>query len=383
VVRLILLLAGLATAGRLQIHCLNVGQGDGTLIVSPTGRRVLIDAGYDSLGVKKVLPWLDSLGIHALDWVVATHYHGDHIGGLDEVIADLGRDSVKQSVLDRGWSYSTSFYDDYVRAAGSKRRTITEGLSLDLGGGAVLTCVGLNGNHRLSQPFTDPPWSENDMSVAMRVSYGRFDFSISGDLSGESTEYYRDIESSVAPEIGPVEVLRVNHHGSAYSSNPFFLATLDPLVSVVSCGENDYGHPDPGTMSRLRACSQVYQTADSRGRPVDGDVIITTDGESFVVEGDTYECKVGIEESSPPAAYRLPPTTIISGRILILQSAFCNLQSDIVLTDASGRSVLTRPLDPSAPGPLSLDLSSLPPGVYLLALRSASGSTCHRLVLTR
>ncbi len=381
--RLLVLAAGLAGAGQLQVHCLNVGQGDGTLIISPTGRRVLIDAGYDSLGIEKVLPWLDSLGIRSLDWVVATHYHADHIGGLDEVIAGLGRDSIRQAVYDRSWSYSTNAYDDYAAAAGGKRRTMAKGLTLDLGGGASLTCLGLNGNGRLSSPFTDPPWSENDLAIAMRVSYGRFDFSISGDLSGESTEYYRDIESAVAPEIGPVEVLRVNHHGSAYSSNPFFLAALDPLASVVSCGENDYGHPDAGTMSRLRDYGPVYQTADRRGRVVDGDIIITTDGESFVIEGDTFECKVGVEERRQPQASSFKPQATIVRGVLTLPFAICNLPSDIVVIDASGRTVFTRPLGHLTTGPFSLDLSDLAPGVYLLVAHSPSGSTSRKFVLAR
>ncbi len=146
--------------GVLQIHCLNVGQGDATLVIAPSGRTLLVDAGYDSLGLRKVLPWLASRGITNLDWIVATHYHGDHIGGLDEVILGLGRASVKQAVYDRGWSYGTNAYSDYVRAAGPKRRTITDGMALDLGDGVVAHCLAVNGNGRLRSPFTDPPWDE-------------------------------------------------------------------------------------------------------------------------------------------------------------------------------------------------------------------------------
>ncbi len=345
----------MSLASVLQIHCLNVGQGDATLVVSPTGRTMLIDAGYDSLGIKKVLPWLDSLGIRSLDWVVATHYHADHIGGLDEVISGLGQDSIKQAVFDRGWSYSTSAYEDYVQAAGAKRRTITENIVLDLGAGAIATCLGLNGNYQLTEPFTDPPWSENDLSIALRISYGRFDFSISGDLSGESTPYYRDIETSVAPEIGPVEVLRVNHHGSEYSSNPHFCSTLSPLASVISCGKNDYGHPNPGVVSRLRSYGPVYQTADRRGRAVDGDIVITTNGSSFVIEDDTFECKVGVAETE---GGKLPTLnigpTICRGKLLLPPSLF---SAHYLLLTSSGRKALTL-----RPG--TNDVTRLPTGIY-------------------
>lgn len=378
--------AGAAFAGQLQIHCLNVGQGDAALVISPSGRRLLVDAGYDSLGTKKVLSWLAGLGIRSLDWIVATHYHADHIGGLDEVIAGLGLDSVREAVLDRGWSYSTTHYDDYVRAAGGKRRTIADGRVLDLGGGATATCRAVNGNGRLTQPFTDPPYSENDMCVALVISFERFDFSISGDLSGQTTAYYRDIETSLAPEVGPVEVLRVNHHGSEYSSNQYFVSTLAPLASVVSCGANDYGHPNSGVISRLRAFGAVYQTADRRGRPVDGDIVITTDGTSFAINGDSFICRAGIgsrPETGPGAAFPQGPvraplvirgTPCRSGRFFL--DAY-DLTGSLVGAAVSGPD-----------GTLAWDCSDqagrpLEPGVYFVVLRTGSGPACHKLVLLR
>ncbi len=362
-------------AGMLQIHCLNVGHGDATLVISPAGRTLLIDAGNDSMGLRKVLPWLSSRGITSLDWIVATHYHGDHIGGLDEVINGLGRDSVKQAVYDRGWSYGTNAYGDYVRAAGNKRRTIADGMALDLGEGVIVRCLAVNGNGRLHSPFTDPPWSENDLCIALRISYQRFDFSISGDLSGESTAYYRDIETSVGPEIGPVEVLRVNHHGSAYSSNCSFLAALSPLVSVISCGKNDYGLPTQEALSRLRPYGPVYQTADRDGRPVNGDVIISTDGQRFIVNGDTFNCKTGVEEVvTTPFVWAVVPGIV--RQVLHLPPAGLSERAGAVLLDVVGRKVAE--LRPGAN-----DVSSLAPGVYFLVTRTAAVGNRQKLLLVR
>lgn len=362
-------------AGVLQIHCLNVGHGDATLVISPAGRTLLIDAGNDSMGLRKVLPWLSSRGITSLDWIVATHYHGDHIGGLDEVISGLGRDSVKQAVYDRGWSYNTNAYSDYVRAAGSKRRTIADGMALDLGGGVIVRCLAVNGNGRLRSPFTDPPWSENDLCVALRISYQRFDFSISGDLSGESTAYYRDIETSVGPEIGPVEVLRVNHHGSAYSSNRAFLAALAPLVSVISCGKNDYGLPSQEALSRLRPYGPVYQTADRDGRPINGDVIISSDGQRFVVNGDTFDCKTGVAETvTTPPGYTVVPGIV--REVLCLPPVGLSERAGAVLLDVAGRKVTE--LQPGVN-----DVGSLTPGVYFLVMRTAAMGSSRKLLLVR
>lgn len=370
----LVLLLSPARGGPLQIHCLNVGQGDATLVIAPSGRTLLVDAGYDSLGLRKVLPWLSSLGITSLDWIIATHYHGDHIGGLDEVISALSRDSVKQAVYDRGWSYGTNAYDDYIRAAGAKRRTITDGLALDLGDGAVVRCLAVNGNGRLRSPFTDPPWSENDLCIALRISYQAFDFFVSGDLSGESTAYYRDIETSVGPEVGPVEVLRVNHHGSAYSSNRAFLAALSPLASVISCGKNDYGHPSYEALNRLRPYGPVYQTADRNGRPVDGDVIITSDGRRFVINGDTFDCKAGVGEERPaPDKQRIAHyfgPTVARGTLRLGAGCFA------LVLDAAGRQV--RELAPGAN-----DVTGLAPGVYFLEVRSAAIAGRQRLMLVR
>ncbi len=85
----------------LFIHCLDVGQGDATLIVSPTGQTMLVDAGNNGMGEDKVLPLLDNLNITSLDYIIATHYHADHVGGIDEVVDSLSIDSIGV-IYDRG-----------------------------------------------------------------------------------------------------------------------------------------------------------------------------------------------------------------------------------------------------------------------------------------
>lgn len=274
----------------LYIYCIDVGQGDATLIVSPSGQTVLIDAGNNGKGKSEVVPFLRSLGITSLDFIIATHYHSDHIGGIDEVIDSLSLDSLG-TVYDRGWSYTTATYDDYVATAGVRRTAIEDNQVIPLGPEIYLKCVAVNGNDSLDEPFTQPPHDENDLCVALTVNYGDFDFFVAGDLSGSDSGGYTDIETGLAPEVGEVDVFQVNHHGSKFSNNQCFVNTLQPTVSVISVGSNSYGHPDPSVVARLEAVSEkVYQTEDADGNVIDGDITIKVDCTNFWVNGDAYGC---------------------------------------------------------------------------------------------
>jgi len=292
--------------GVLTIYVLDVGQGDGQLIVSPDGHTMLIDAGPNGQGTSVVLPFLAEMGISSLDYVMASHYHSDHIGGLDEVMNAI---PVNEAVLDRGWYYNTggSDYSNYVNAAGGMRTTIDDGEVILLGGGVSLECVSVNGNGQVPGPY-DNKDSENDYSIGLVLTYGNFQYFTAGDLSGEDTSNYRDIETSVAPEVGEVEVYNVNHHGSRHSSNAYFVNTLSPTVSVCSCGsDNPYGHPTQNMIDRVTATgSYIYFTElgsggtppPGMGRAVSGHVVISTNGgSSFTVMNDTY---IMDEETVPP-----------------------------------------------------------------------------------
>jgi competence protein ComEC len=254
---------------------------------------MLIDAGNNGKGNNKIIPFLESLNITSLDFIVTTHYHSDHIGGIDEVVHNLSIDSIGV-VYDRNWSYSTATYNSYADKVSSKRETIVDNQVIDLGAGVYFTCVSVNGNGVLEEPYTDPPHDENDLSVALKLTYGEFDFFVGGDLSGKNTGQYTDIETSIAPEVGKVEVLRVNHHGSNYSSNQHFLDTLQPIAAIISVGSNTYGHPHPDVIERLESAPcTIYQTEDEDGNVIDGDVTIKIYSDNFWVNGDRYSVHTG------------------------------------------------------------------------------------------
>jgi len=107
----------------LEIHVINVGQGDCFLIVSPSGRKVLIDAGNTGRGAGFVLPYLKNLGIILVDYIVASHYHSDHIGGLDEVVNGIGGSShIVSAAFDRGGNYNSGAFRDYINSIGDKKK---------------------------------------------------------------------------------------------------------------------------------------------------------------------------------------------------------------------------------------------------------------------
>jgi beta-lactamase superfamily II metal-dependent hydrolase len=124
----------------------------------------------------------------------------------------------------------------------------------------------------------------------MVVSCEDFDFFVGGDLSGSNTSSYVDVESIIAEDVGEVDVYRVNHHGSYYSSNTFFLENLMPQAAVISCGSNSYGHPDSDAMARITATgADLYQTENGSGRIRDGNIVITYYAGSFNIKTRRYD----------------------------------------------------------------------------------------------
>jgi beta-lactamase superfamily II metal-dependent hydrolase len=309
--------------GRLLIVHLDVGQGDGSVVISPLGQVVMIDDGVGgnptpASGVK-VPAQLQALGITHVDHHFASHYHADHIG-LFKTIFGAGGVATLGYGWDRGGSYTTSYYTDYVSTVGSKRRTLTKGQVITLDSlsahPVTIRCVDLNGAGRST---TD----ENSLCVQLKVSYGEFDMSFGGDTPGQNSGSYVNVETTVGPEMGSIEAYKVHHHGSATSSQTDWLNATHPTVAVVSAGNgNSYGHPTSAAMTRLHnAGTHVYWTETGSGAaPVAGwdkvsndQVIISATWEPGGVDtvrgkgfADTFA------NSGTPAGDTTPPAVTVS-----------------------------------------------------------------------
>ncbi|HZB44353.1 MAG TPA: lamin tail domain-containing protein [Pyrinomonadaceae bacterium] len=273
-----------AIAQQVRIVHIDVGQGDATLIVGPS-KTLLYDGGLTGSGTR-IRSVLDGLGLSSIDYFVAGHYHADHIGGIDELLN--GGITLNLASYDRGGTYTSQTYTDYVNAVGAKRSTIALGQVIDLGGGATMKCVAVNGQ---TAQGNVSPTGENDRSVALVLRYGTFDYFIASDLTGGGSST-GDVETKAAPAVGDVDVLHVGHHGSTTSTNQTLVNTLKPEHAVISCGDgNSYGHPTQTVLDRLAAAAQldtIWQTESGTGAwvpevRVGGDITFLTNGSTFSV----------------------------------------------------------------------------------------------------
>ena len=317
--RLILCLSLLAgwfsvpTASELEIYFIDTGQSDATLLISPSGQTFLFDAGDNGDGNGDVVPLLNSLGISHLDYVGASHYHSDHVGGLDEV---WNAGITATVCYDRGNNNqpTTQSYNDYKNRYSSVRQTISPGQVISLGGGVTLTCIVVDG--KLSNGNTVNTSSssqlENSSSVGYRVDFGDFQMWMGGDLTGGGNGT-TNVESSAAPLVGDVDVYQANHHGSRTSSNSTWISYLKPEFTVIPCGSsNPYGYPKQEVIDRINTAASmtpVWCPTDGTGGDgfvdAEGTINLTTAGNTYTVraeDGTSFTAYVDEYSSSAPSA---------------------------------------------------------------------------------
>ena len=292
-----LALAPPAAAGgggdELEIHFLNVDQGSATLVVGPDGTTVLIDGGNPGDGNAIVVPYLNSLGISDLDYSFMTHWHTDHMGGMDEV---FNAGFKPTTAYDRGNSSmpSNSQVTQYLNAASGVRATPPLGLTIALGDGATLQVVGLNGSTLggSADPASGMQF-ENASSIGGVVRYGDFDFFFAGDMTGGGNGT-ANVEGLATSAVGQVEVAQSSHHGSNTSSPASVVANLDPSFVVHSCGlDNPFFHPTKTVTktwstplaTRVQWCTTEGKLDNDAGgfAVANGHIQLTTDGTRFTV----------------------------------------------------------------------------------------------------
>ncbi|MHC4379868.1 MAG: lamin tail domain-containing protein, partial [Planctomycetota bacterium] len=293
-----------------EIYFIDTGQSDATLLISPTGQTFLFDGGDNGDGNSDVVPLLNSLGINQLDYVGVSHYHADHLGGLDEV---WNAGITTPVAYDRGFNNlpGTQSYGDYANRYSSVRQMVTPGQVVNLGGGVTLTCIVREGDLMGggSVDISGSSQWENSSSVGWLVEYGDFDMWMGGDLTGGGNGT-TNVESSVAPLVGDVDVYQANHHGSRTSSNSTWVNTLQPEFTIVPCGSsNPYGYPKQEVLDRLNTTNlvrPVWCPTDGVGTEgfVDagGNIHLVTDGDSYTVTAeDGTAFTLSVDEQSPAA----------------------------------------------------------------------------------
>jgi beta-lactamase superfamily II metal-dependent hydrolase len=273
-----------APVGEMVVTFLDVGQADAAYYVGPCGEAGLVDAGDGSLAA--VTSLMDAVGGHELKFVTASHYDADHIGDLADIGGYPG--VAVGAVYDRGGgpaAKDTATYDRYYTWAqstgGHTAVDIGDVFSLCEGEEQVTFTVvsaGTNGTAAASKPVSE----ENDRGLCLHVEFGDLDLATCGDINGTDDGSRADVETAVAPVFGDVEVAKVNHHGSAYSSNQSYIDTLAAEVAVLSVGPNSYGHPNDAAVARWRQAGALFQTGAGTGNVADGNIRVSSDGATFV-----------------------------------------------------------------------------------------------------
>ena len=252
--------AGGGANAKLQLHFIDVGEGDASLLISPNGETVLFDNGLFGQ-CQKPVSYLHQLGVTQIDYQIVSHYHADHIGCTAELYRGV---ALTRAAYDGGSAYHGDLYKSYVNVLGDKRQALTDQTTITLEQGSpmpvTIRIVALNGNGN----GTD---NEDARSVVAVVSFGEFKAVLGGDLTGFAENEYVDIETSVAPKVGQVDVYKVHSHGSRYGSNRAWIETVRPRIAIVSTGMgNRYGHPSREALERLhRAGVKTYWTTAGHG----------------------------------------------------------------------------------------------------------------------
>lgn len=253
----------------LRIDFISVGQGDAALITSPTGKTVLVDGGPRE-GAELLADFLHQRRVRALDLVVLSHRHADHLGGLATVV----RAFEVRMFMDGAFVHlhPSPAYEALMEALSQRHvplRAAERGRHIDLGGGAVITLLSPP-----EPPITGSRSDVNANSVVMRLDYGTVGVLFTGDAEAVTERWLLRSHAALT-----AQVLKVGHHGSRYSSTAAFLQAVHPSVAVISAGpHNDYGHPSPITLRRLeRLDAAIFRT------DLDGDITLDTDGRTIQV----------------------------------------------------------------------------------------------------
>jgi competence protein ComEC len=260
--------------GQLEVHIIDVGQGDSIFIRGPEGQTMLIDGGSEGTGA---LQYLQGQSVDHLDLMLATHPHEDHIGGLPAILKAM---PVARVVMN-GQPTTTRIYErllDAIATAKAEYQEVKRGDRIQLGS---LTFDVLH-------PAVPTGPNLNNQSIVLRLIWGQVSFMLPGDAERETEG---DILASGQPVAATI--LKLGHHGSRTATSSAWLKAISPTVAIYSAGVgNSYGHPHPETLAALSTAGvQVY------GTDVSGTVVVTSDGAGYSVA-----TAKGNGPRAPPAA---------------------------------------------------------------------------------
>lgn len=254
---------------QLKVHFIDVGQGD-SILIETENSAMLIDAGENDQGTT-VVEYLRSQNIESLDYVIGTHPHSDHIGGLDTVIETFPIETIILPPV----THTTKTFEDVLDAIEETGNKITkprvgDTYSLD---DAYFTIIAPN-----SEKYSEL----NNYSVGIKLDYENNSFVFTGDA--ETLAEDEMLENGINLS---ADVFKLGHHGSITSNSNEFLDAIDPDYAIVSAGvDNQYGHPHVEILQAiLDRGIKLYRT------DLQGTIVLTSDGNEILANTEDYKIR--------------------------------------------------------------------------------------------
>ena len=260
----------------LTVNYIDVGQGDGEFIELPNGETMLIDAG-NSNNASDIIGLIENKGYSTLNYVVATHPHADHIGGMATVLAAF---DVGKMYMPKKEHTSKTFENllDTIEKNNIELHTAKACVS-------VLDTTDLKID--VLAPINSSYSNLNDYSAVIKITYKDNSFLFMGDAENIVENELLSAKASVN-----ADVLKVGHHGSSYSSSQGFIKAVSPKYAIISCGANNqYGHPTSETLATLNCFNiNIYRTDEN------GTIAVTSGGVNITIDKKAS----AIKENAPP-----------------------------------------------------------------------------------
>lgn len=246
---------------KLKIYYIDVGQAD-SILIQNENEFMLIDAGNNNDG-PLLVKYFQSLNIKDFKYVVGTHPHEDHIGGLDDIITNfnIGTIYIPDAIT------TTKTFEDLLNSIEKKNMTFTvpkTDSTFNLG----------KANVKVIYTGTDTK-DLNNTSIVLKLTFGNTNYLFTGDATNTT-------EKKILNKDISADVLKVGHHGSNYSSTDNFLKKVNPKYAIISVGKNNiYSHPATKTITKLNKLNiKIYRTDEL------GTIILTSDGKNIDITNE-------------------------------------------------------------------------------------------------